>query len=87
MRHGLANFKARLKALEAKIAEEGIVLTEAQVQALEKKKLDDEAQPTVPTTSRVASARVSPGCHELAVRMSACLPGAGIGEARKYETG
>ena len=40
MRHGLANFKARLKALEAKVAEDGIILTEAQVQALEKKKLD-----------------------------------------------
>ncbi len=43
LRHELSNFKSRLKALEAKVAEEGIILTESQVQALERKKLDDEA--------------------------------------------
>lgn len=43
LRHDLANFKQRLKALEAKVAEEGIVLTEDQVAALERKKQDDQA--------------------------------------------
>ena len=43
IRHKLANFKDRLKALEAKVAAEGIILTESQVMALERKKFDDEA--------------------------------------------
>lgn len=43
LRHNLANFKQRLKALEAKVANDGIILTQAQVAALEKKKHDDEA--------------------------------------------
>jgi hypothetical protein len=39
----LANFKSRLKALEEKVAKENLILTEAQLTALEKKKQDDEA--------------------------------------------
>jgi len=43
LRHGLASFKQRLVRLERKVADEGIILTEAQVQALEKKRDDDTA--------------------------------------------
>ena len=49
LRHDLENFKNRLKALEAKVAEDGIILTEAQVQALERKKLDDEVSREIDT--------------------------------------
>ena len=43
LRHGLACFRDRLKALEAKVAAEGIILTESQVAALERKQDDDLA--------------------------------------------
>lgn len=43
LRHGLQTFKLRLAALEKRMAEQGGVLTEKQLQALERKREDDAA--------------------------------------------
>jgi len=42
LRNDLANFKQRLKALEQQVNEKGIILTDAQIVALEKKRYEDE---------------------------------------------
>jgi len=49
LRHDLHNFKLRLRALEAQVAETGAVLTEAQVVALERKREDDVATGEIET--------------------------------------
>jgi len=49
LRNKLQSRKLRLKALEAKVAAEGIVLTEAQVAAMERQKSTDEAHGQIET--------------------------------------
>lgn len=43
LRHELENMNKRMKALEEKVAKEGIVLTESQLKVMEQKKLEKEA--------------------------------------------
>lgn len=52
LRHDLASFKQRLRALEHLVAEQAIVLTDAQIAALERKQEDDVAHGEIETAHR-----------------------------------
>lgn len=49
LRHDLETFKKRLKALESKVAQDGLILTESQIAALEKARVEKEAHGEIET--------------------------------------
>jgi transposase InsO family protein len=49
IRHDLQTFRRRLAALEKKVAEEGVILTESQIAALERKREKEEASGEIET--------------------------------------
>jgi len=64
-RHDLTSIKHRLKALEAKVAQDGILLTETQITALEKAKADKEAHGEFESECRYCGAQDTFLCRHL----------------------